>query len=595
MATTATSPATKVIGRAEYGSDVVVEMMQQYGIPYAPLNLGATYRGLLDSIINFGENKMPEVIECLHEEIAISVAQGYTAVTGKPLVACVHNVVGTLHASMAIYNAYVEHIPMIIMSGTGPMSLQGRRPWIDWVHTALVQGNLVRDFVKWDDQPHDPQSVPESFMRAYRVAMTEPKGPVYLALDAAWQEAKLDEPIAIPDVSKYQPPTPLQGDSEALRKTAELLANAESPLIIASRVGRNHAAVQSLIELAEAGAIPVIDNGGALNFPNTHPLDASGTDALANADVVVLLDVEQVQHTLTEYHRYTRAVNDKTMPGAKIINIGVSDLWIRSTMTDYGKLYPLEMSIAADTSLAIPQITRELREILAKQPDAQSRLEARRARVQEAGAAARQRWQRQAEQDEATRPITMSKLVKDAWSCVQGKDCVVIGASGGWVRRLWTLERPGAVVLGGQSAAALGSGMPKAVGAALGAKDNGQFCVAFEGDGDFLYVTSSIWTAVHHHIPLLMFLLDNGGYIGEGEHVAWTSESRGRTTANKHIATEIQQPRVDFVAVARGMGAHAEGPVEDPAELRPAIERALNAVTKESTMGLVVVRTGYHG
>ena len=586
------SRAAAGTGRAEWGSDVVVEMMQQYGIEYAPTNLGATFRGLLDSIINFGDNKMPEVIECLHEEIAVSVAQGYSAVTGRPLVALVHNVVGTLHATMAIYNAYVEHIPMIIMSGTGPMSLKGRRPWIDWVHTALVQGNLVRDFVKWDDQPHDPESVPESFMRAYKVAMTEPKGPVYLALDAAWQEAKLSEPVPIPDVSKYQPPTPLQGDLESLRHTAELLANAESPLIIAGRVGRNSGAVQSLIELAEAGAIPVIDTGAAMSFPNTHPLDATGTDTLSHSDVVVLLDVDQVESTLTDYQRYTREITQKVMPDAKVITIGVSDLWIRSTMTDYGRLYPVEMSIAADTSLAIPQLRQALAAEIEKDPSATRRLEQRRARVQEAGAAARQRWQRQAEQDAAKTPISLARLAQEAWNCVQGKDWMVIGNSAGWVRRLWHLDRPGSVVLGGPSAAALGSGMPKAIGAGLAAKDRGQFCVAFEGDGDFLYVTSSIWTAVHHHIPVLMLLLDNGGYMGEGEHVSWTSEFRGRSTAKKQIATEIQRPRVDFVSVARGLGAYAEGPVEDPADLKPAIERALRAVTEESTLGLVVVRTG---
>jgi len=192
--------------RAEWGSDVVVEMMQRYGIEYAPTNLGATFRGLLDSIINFGGNRTPEIIECLHEEIAVGIAMGYGRATGKPAVALVHNVVGTLHAAMAIYNAYADRIPMIVLSGTGPMSLKGRRPWIDWVHTALVQGNLVRDYVKWDDQPHDPESVPESFIRAYRVAMTEPKGPVYMALDAGWQEAKITEPVLIPDISKYEPP-----------------------------------------------------------------------------------------------------------------------------------------------------------------------------------------------------------------------------------------------------------------------------------------------------------------------------------------------------------------------------------------------------
>ena len=197
-------------GRAEWGSDVVVEMMQAYHIDYAPTNLGATFRGLLDSLVTFGENN-PEVIECLHEEIAVSIAHGYARVTDRPLVALVHNVVGTLHAAMAIYDAYAGRAPMIIMSGTGPMSLQGRRPWIDWVHTALVQGNLVRDYVKWDDQPHDPLSVPESFMRGYRVAMTEPKGPRlhHARRRVAGSEAR--QPHPDPRRFAVRPPNPHDG------------------------------------------------------------------------------------------------------------------------------------------------------------------------------------------------------------------------------------------------------------------------------------------------------------------------------------------------------------------------------------------------
>src|SRR5436190_13487531 len=230
---------------AEWGSDVVVDMMKAYGIKYAPLNLGGTYRGLLHSIVNYGNNQTPETIECLHEEIAVGVAHGYAKATGEPTVACVHNVVGTMHAAMAIYEAYVSKVPLIVMSGTGPMSIPQRRPWIDWVHTALVQGNLVRDYVKWDDQPHDSASVPESFMRAYRVANTEPKGPVYLALDAGWQEEQLSAPIAIPDVRKYAPPTAVQADPGALRRIAQILAEAELPIILADRVGRNPSAVQS--------------------------------------------------------------------------------------------------------------------------------------------------------------------------------------------------------------------------------------------------------------------------------------------------------------------------------------------------------------
>src|SRR5262245_13264579 len=295
-----------VAGRAEWGSDVVVEMMQAYGIDTAFTNLGGTFRGLLDSIVNCGENTAPETIECLHEEIAVSIAHGYSKVSEKASVALVHNVVGTMHASMSIYDSYVSHAPVIVMSGTGPMAIQDRRPSIDWVHTALVQGNLVRDYVKFDDQPHDTGSFPEAFMRAYRVAMTEPRGPAYIALDAGWQEERLAQPLDLPDVSKYAPPTSLPADPDAVRRTAELLANAELPVILAGRVGRNRKAVAKLVELAEAGGIAVIDSGGPLNFPNNHALDATDTDLLGKADVVLLLDVDQPEQALSARDRYPR-------------------------------------------------------------------------------------------------------------------------------------------------------------------------------------------------------------------------------------------------------------------------------------------------
>ncbi|HEX9880490.1 MAG TPA: thiamine pyrophosphate-binding protein, partial [Candidatus Binatia bacterium] len=417
---------------AEWGSDVVVEMMQRYGIEYAPTNLGATFRALLDSIINFGGNQTPEIIECLHEEIAVGIAMGYGRVTGKPAVALVHNVVGTLHAAMGIYNAYADRTPMIVMSGTGPMGLKKRRPWIDWVHTALVQGNLVRDFVKWDDQPHDPESVPESFIRAHRVAMTEPKGPVYMALDAGWQEAKLSEPVIIPDIAKYAPPTGVQADPSALRKTAELLAAAESPLIVADRAGRNPEAVQKLVELAEAGSIPVVDTGGDLNFPSTHPLDVTGSDAVSRSDVILLLDVDKLEQTFTTSNRYNREKESRLRPGAKVINIGLFDQWIKSTTLDFDRLWPVEYTVAADTSSAIPQLTRELRAVLDRDPSRKKVLAERLERTREIHDGIRKRFRDQLEKGSGAGSISLGMLAHEVWERVKGEPWILTGNIGAW-------------------------------------------------------------------------------------------------------------------------------------------------------------------
>ena len=138
---------------------------------------------------------------CNHEEIAVQIAHGYAKATGKPMAVILHNLVGLLHACMAIYYAYLDRVPIFIMGATGPMDEGKRRPHIDWTHTALVQGNAVRDYTKWDYQPTSIHGVPESFARAYSIMMTEPKGPIYMCYDAALQEAPKTEKVALPPAS----------------------------------------------------------------------------------------------------------------------------------------------------------------------------------------------------------------------------------------------------------------------------------------------------------------------------------------------------------------------------------------------------------
>ncbi len=178
-----------------YQSDVIVDMIKLYDFPAIPLNPGASYRGLHDSLVNYGENDPPMIL-CNHEKIAIQIAHGYTKATGKPMAAAVHNVVGLLHAPLAVYYAYIDRCPVFLIGATGPMDEKLRRPFIDWIHTAFAQGSAVRDFTKWDYQPGSVHGIPDSFARAYSIMMTEPQGPVYMVYDAGIQEAELTEHIA---------------------------------------------------------------------------------------------------------------------------------------------------------------------------------------------------------------------------------------------------------------------------------------------------------------------------------------------------------------------------------------------------------------
>src|SRR5262244_1318888 len=192
---------------ATYGSDLVVDLLRAVGIGHVALNPGATFRGLHDSLVNHGKGD-PEMILTLHEEIAVALAHGYAKAKGTPMAAAVHDIVGLQHASMAIFNAFCDRAPILVLGATGPMDAARRRPWIDWIHTALVQGNQVRDYVKLDDQPASVAAIPEAFLRAWRLACTAPEGPVYVCFDAALQEQPLERAVALPDASRFRAATP---------------------------------------------------------------------------------------------------------------------------------------------------------------------------------------------------------------------------------------------------------------------------------------------------------------------------------------------------------------------------------------------------
>ena len=134
---------TPELPRPIYGSDVAVWMMRALDIPYVALNTGSSFKYLQDSIVNYADNTRPEIIQCTHEEISVAIAHAYAKAAGKPIACATHNIVGLQHASMAIYNAFGDRAPVIVLGGTGPMDITTRRPGIDWRHTALVQGDMV--------------------------------------------------------------------------------------------------------------------------------------------------------------------------------------------------------------------------------------------------------------------------------------------------------------------------------------------------------------------------------------------------------------------------------------------------------------------
>jgi len=575
---------------ARYGSDLIVDLLKTLGIEYVALNPGSSFRGIHDSLVNYenGRQPNPEIILCCHEEIAVAVAHGYAKAAGKPMAAIVHDVVGLQHASMAIYNAWCDRTPILVMGGTGPMNSSKRRPWIDWIHTALVQGNLVRDFVKWDDQPIGIESIPSSVMRGYRVAMTDPPGPVYLCFDVTDQESQIEKEIALPDPAKYRPPAPLQAETNAVREAARLLSEAQSPVIVADYVGRNNDAVSSLVELADLLSIPVIDLGARLNFPNTHPLNLTGKnrELIAGADVILGLDVTDLYGALVRHDPATHTTVTAIKPGCRVIHVTLSDMAIRGWTSDFQELAPVDLPIVANTKVFLPALIEEIRR---QGRGSKSVVDDRRKSLAAQHEEVRARWQSELKRRWDERPISPPRLAHEVWEAIKTESWLLVaGAFRGWPSRLWQWDKPG-LFLGGYGGGGLGYGPGASVGAAIPYRRTDTICVNLQRDGELLYTTSALWTAANAGVPLLTVMTNNRTYYNDEEHQEKIAIARGRPPENKVVGMRMEKPPVDFAGLARSFGLFGEGPITDPAQIRPAIDRALRVIKQEKRPALVDV------
>ncbi|HEX2441560.1 MAG TPA: thiamine pyrophosphate-dependent enzyme [Methylomirabilota bacterium] len=576
-----------------YGSDLVVDLLRAAGVEYVALNPGATYRGLHDSLVNHGGNRAPELILTTHEEIAVGIAHGYAKARGAPMAAIVHDIVGLQHASMAIFNAFCDRAPILVLGATGPMDATRRRPWIDWIHTALVQGTQVRDYVKLDDQPASVAALPESFLRAWRVARTEPLGPVYLCLDAGLQEQALDGPVALPDVSRFGPPAPPHADPQTLEEVARRLCEARLPLIVVESLGRRAGATASLCRLAELLGAPMIDlageSQGRPSVPAGHPLDVSDArhEVVAEADLVLALDVTSFLSGLGETDRSTREVRYLN-EAARVIAISLDDYAFRSWAHTFQSLAPVDLPIAADAARSLPALVAAVEDRLTHD----SRAAARQARAERLGArhaARRAEWRAAVQAERTLSPLTPAVLAAEVWDAVKDEDWVLANGTGkGWARRLWDWRPERSY--GGSGGAGLGYGLPAALGVTLAHRGSSKVCVNLQSDGDLLYVVSGLYTAAHHRLPLLTVMFNNRTYGNDEAHQETVAKTRGRPVENKVVGIRIDDPAPEFARIAQGFGVHAEGPIDTASAVGPALRRAL-AVVKEGRPALVDVIT----
>ncbi len=564
--------------RAEYGSDIVVEMLRALGVDYAAANPGASWRGLHDSMVNFGEGG-PEMLLACHEEIAVAMAHGYAQASGKLMGAIVHDIVGLQHASMAIFNAWCDRVPLMVLGGTGPMDTRQRRPWIDWVHTALVQGQQVRDYVKWDDQPASVEAIPESLLRAYRIAMTEPRGPVYVCLDAGIQEERITTPLRLPNPSQYQPAAPPAPNPEALRDAAGLLVGAEYPVIIAESVGRNPSVLPALSQLSEQLGAAIIDRGARFNVPTTHSLDLTldFSRVLREADVILALDVDDLEATFSEVGRDRSDAEPPLRAGAKVISISLTDYVPQRWVVDIGRIFPIDIAMTGNTSVAIPLLLDECRRASEADSSSSSRIEARRATIERRRRDVIASVLQRADQNWSSQPISTLRMSGELWEAARELPFTRVNGRA-MNRAQWTITEPHHYLGGSGGGGGVGFSAGGAMGAAVALREVGRICISVMGDGDLLYTPSALWTAAHHQIPVLMVVHNNRAYFQDEGHQAHMAEMRGRPVENRMIGIEITQPNTDFATLAKAFDVEAWGPIEQPDQLGPALNQALKAV-----------------
>ena len=578
------------------GSDFMVDVIKTLNIKYLPANPASSYRAIHESLINYGKNSMPEFLTCTHEECGVGIAHGYAKITNKPLMTLCHGTVGLMHATMNVYNAFCDRMPVVILAGND-LDAAHRPPGVPTVHSAQDINAIVRDYTKWDDTPVSAQHFAHSFVRAYQIATTPPYAPVVLSLDdglATEPVRDFGQKLYIP---KFVPTAPPAGEAGAVREAARLLINAERPVIVADRAVNTQRGMNFLVQLAELLQAPMVRERGRLNFPTTHYLGRPAS-VIAQADVVLGLELTDYWATVNKFvdnnAEGVGTITSTIKLGTKLISIGTLQLMTKANYQEFQRFQSVDVPIAGDVEATLPALIEAVKYALTDD---------RKNMIGQRGEATRKDHEKGRD---ATRqaaaiawdasPISTARLCAEIYAQIKDLDWSLVPSSGdvsGWPLRLWPMDKPYHWT-GTSGGYGVGWGCPASVGGALANRDEGRFSVAIQSDGDLMYAPGALWTAARHKIPLLSVMHNNRGYHQEVMHVQRLSNFRNRVANLGNdlgpVGTSIMNPDIEYHKLAQSMGWWAKGPITDPAELGPAIKEAV-AVVKSGQPALVNVWT----
>ena len=553
-------------GAARWGSDAIAEMLRALEVEFVALCPGASFRGLHDSLVNHLGNARPELLLALHEEHAVAIAHGYARVTGRPMAVALHSNVGLMHATMAIFNAWCDRIPILLLGGVGPMDAMQRRPWVDWIHTARDLGALVRGYTKWDDQPASVGAALEAVMRAWQIAVTPPAGPVYVCLDASLQEQVVDGDLRLPAVERFRPAAGAVPATDVVARVAQALRGATKPLLMIGRVSADPADWHLRVELAERlDARVLTDLKTRASFPTQHRLhphppgifvSAEGGALIREADVILCLDWIDPAGAF-------RLACAGQWPEATVIQCSVDQHCHNGWSMDYQALPPVDIPILASPDALV----RALLDVVPprSRPAAAADVVAAAARGQAAASGV--------SVDDLAR-VTIETLAPHTPSYIR----LPIGWPGEFCRFADPLD-----YIGFDGGGGIGSGPGMAVGAALALRDSGRLPVAILGDGDYLMGLTAIWSAVHYRVPLLVVVANNHSFFNDELHQERTARVRGRPVENRWIGMRMSDPQPNLARLAEGQGAIGLGPVADVGDYAATLAEAIRRVKAGAT------------
>ncbi len=546
------------------GAQTLLRVLGGMGVDRIFASPGSEWSPVWEALAEPQGESIPLYLSSRHEEIAVGMASGYAKATGKLPAVMIHTTVGALHATMAMRGALHEQVPMVVFAGESIGFGEDEGPDVggQWLgHLADIGGpaRLVDRCVKWSFGVNTKSILPATIQRACQIAMAAPRGPVFVSLP---MEFLFDRMTKNPPSELCSAPAPT-ADPGGIKELADMLSSAKNPIIISEEAGRSSAIVALMVELAELLGAPVVESRstGYLNFPRNHPLHGGyePQEYLREADAVFLLGA------IAPWHPSSKG----PAPGVKVAVLDENPL--RAELPYWGFKIDLCLTGELESSLRL-LLERLKKSVSASEPDRKSRVELWRRRSQER----REGWKKEALQQKEKKPID-TRWVTYELSQVLPPEAMVVEETITHrlaVHRYLDALKPGSFFAG--CIGGLGTGLGTALGVKASAPKRPVVCLI--GDGSFNYdpALAALGVCQEYQMPILIVLFNNLGYLSQKSGVPRYFPDGWAVRTKKFVGISIT-PSPDYATIARAFDGYGEK-VEDPGEVRRALERGLKAV-----------------